>query len=256
MNTLKLKTNIVRNELSTATKKEMWLLYRQHYMTTEIDFYQQLKIYDRFSFFRTAGQLIGFIGIQIHRPILQQHTYLLLRFGSAIILEEYRGKGLLQLAILKLSRLYWREILEGRVLYWGNTCTYKSYLAFAKTATQFYPNYQQATPYALKDIIDFIGNYYFSKNYEKNHGIIKSHQRPLQDNSDRICYKYKEEPNIRFFSEINPRFDIGHGLITIAPMNWQNIIGLIKKVGKQHWRSILNSRSTNNGLFCTKLLIS
>ena len=256
INTLRLKTNIVPNELPTTTKKEMWLLYRQFYTTTEMDFYQELKVYDYFSFFRHAGQLIGFVGIQIHRPILKQGAYLLLRFGAAIILEKYREQGLIQIATLKLGGLYWREVLAGRVLCWGNTFTYKSYLAFAKTAEHFYPNHQEATPYVFKEIIDAIGEHYFPKHYEKNHGIVKNDQHPLQDNSYRICHKYKEEPNIRFFSEINPEFELGHGLITIAPMNWQNVISLLKKVSRHNWQSLLDLRNRRNGLFYAKLLIS
>ncbi|MFK7983096.1 MAG: hypothetical protein AB8G86_24165 [Saprospiraceae bacterium] len=45
----------------------------------------------------------------------------------------------------------------------------------------------------------------------------------------------KEDPNIRFFSEINPSYESGHGIITIAPMNWTNIISLLKK----NWMSLL-----------------
>ncbi len=256
INTLRIKTNILSNQLSTATKKEMWLLYQQCYTATYIDFYQQLALYDYFAFFRKADRIIGFMGIQIQRPILQQRTYLLIRLGSAIILEKYRGKGLLQLAVLKLSRLFWSDVLTGRVLCWGNTFTYKSYLTFAKTAAHFYPNYQQVTPYALKDMIDFIGHHYFSKNYEQHHGIVKNHQHPLQDNSDQICLKFKEDPNIRFFSEINPQFERRYGLITIAPMNWPNIINLIKKVVQQNWRSMLVPRNRNNMLFYAKSLVS
>lgn len=234
----------------------MWQLYRQFYATTEIDFYQQLKIYDYFSFFRCAGEIIGFIGIQAQRPTLKERSYLLLRFGEAIILEKYRGKGLLQLAALKLGGLYWRDVLAGRVLFWGNAFTYKSYLVFAKTAEHFYPNHQQATPYKVKDIMDFLGGHYFSERYEQHHGIVKNIVHPLQDNSYRICYKYKEEPNIRFFSEINPRYELGDGLITIAPMNWRNIISLLKKVGKHNWGRITERRNADNRVFYSKFLIT
>lgn len=242
---MKIKTTLQTNKkLPSAIKAEMWLLYQQFYVETEVDFYQKIKAFNYFSFFRIDGEMVGFMGIQTTRSTLNAQNYLLCRFGQAVILAPYQGKGLLQRAVLKFSGLFWKDVLAGRLVCWGNTITYKSYLVFAKTAEKFYPNYQQPTPYKFKDVIDFIGAHYFAATYEPSLGIVKQPTNTLRDNSNLICRKYKEDPNIRFFSEINPHYEAGHGIITVAPMNWTNIVCLLKK----NWASYLLARTQLTGM--------
>ena len=93
---MKIKTTLQNHQqLSSAVKAEMWLLYQQFYVETEVNFYQEIKAYNYFSFFSINGKMVGFMGIQTDRPTLNAHTYLLCRFGQAVILEPYQGKGLL-----------------------------------------------------------------------------------------------------------------------------------------------------------------
>ena len=254
---MKIKTTLQTNQkLSSAVKAEMWLLYQQFYAEMEINFYQKIKAYNYFSFFSVNGKMIGFMGIQTARPTLNTQTYLLCRFGQAVILEPYQGKGLLQRAVLKLSSLFWREVFAGKLICWGNAITYKSYLVFAKTAAQFYPNYRQPTPYNLKDVIDFIGTNYFATTYEASLGIVKQSTIPLRDNSNLICHKYKEDSNIRFFSEINPQYETGYGVITIALMNWTNIISLLKKSRTSLLSDIVSLNNRSHLADYTRLLVN
>lgn len=254
LNTSNIQITLKPANLTEAIQKEMYWLYRKFYRTSAMNFYQEIKSYDYCSLFRSGGQLIGFMGIQVQRTTLNGKVHLLFRLSEAIILEDFRGKGLLQKTMLKLGLLFWRTVLTGKVFCWANAYTYKSYLAFAKSVDQFYPNYQQATPYQIKDLMDVVGEQNFCGHYEAPHGVVRNNEFSLKDNSNWICYKYQAEPHIRFFSEVNPGYETGSGLITIAPLNLKNIGCLLKKIGRPFFFKSTKQGLMSRGLFSTGLL--
>lgn len=230
----KIKVSIQKNELTASTISEMWQLYQNCYNCDYPTFIRKLETCDYISFYKKAGQIVGFICIEAVRQRLQRRNYLLLRFGQVIIGKEHRGKSLIPITGAKLGRLFWKDFLFGHTFFWADALTFKSYLVFAKTLTEFYPSYRQPTPYSVKDLIDFIGTNRYGKDYNPALGTVYKHFKFVNDYTTEVQPKYIADKDIQFFTSVNARHREGHGLITIAPASLKNLSLLVKRYVKKY----------------------
>ena len=199
----KLSVTIQKNELSIATIHQMWQLYKDYYHSTYDTFVEQLTTYQYLSFFKQEEQLVGFACIETIRQPLHGRNYLFIRFGQAIIDPAFRGKALIPITAAKLSRLFWKDFLFGQAYFWANTLTYTSYLVFAKTLSSFYPSYKHPTPYAVKDLIDFIGLKQYGEDYNPALGTVHTSFKVVNDFTTEVQTKYLEDKDIQFFTSLN-----------------------------------------------------
>ena len=225
----KIKVSLYRNSFSESVILKMWDLYKASYEYAQTEFLTKITTYDYISFFKQEEEIVGFVGIKIDRPTLHGQDYLLIRFGQAVIQPQHRGKSLIPTTGLKLCQLLWKDILFRKVFFWADNLTYKSYLVFAKTVPEYYPSYQQSTPYLIKEVIDFIGQERYSTTYDKATGTVWKNRNLVNDVNCEVCFKYLQDPDINFFTKANPFYTKGHGLITITPMNRKNILVLIER---------------------------
>ncbi len=228
-NQKKITVTIQKNELRAATIYEMWTLYQNCYHCDYETFIKKLKTSNYISFYKQADKIIGFICIEAVRQELGGRNCLLLRFGQVMIDRAHRGKSLIPITGVKLFRLFWKDFLFGQTYFWADALTYKSYLVFAKTLTEFYPSYQQTTPYQVKEVIDFIGTTRYGKDYNPILGTVYKHFKFVNDFTTEVQTKYREDKDIQFFASVNARHEEGHGLITIAPASLKNLILLAKR---------------------------
>ncbi|NRB53245.1 MAG: hypothetical protein HRU41_36655 [Saprospiraceae bacterium] len=231
MKNTKIKVQIVSNDFSTATKEEMWTVYSKFYDYSKEYFMQRIHKNNYFSLYTVDGKIIGFTGLRIDRPRIQGRRHLLIYFGQTIIDHAYRGKSLIPTTGAKLCLRYLPEMLTSKTYFWADCLTYKAYLVFAKTLEQYYPSYKEALPSKTKTVIDFIGQRHYSGTYCSTTGTVRKDTVVVNDASTtRIPMKYRQDQDIQFFTQANPLFMEGHGLLTLGPVNFTNFGILMKRL--------------------------
>ena len=229
MKASKIKIEITTNELSEATKIEMWNLYQNYYNYSRDYFMKRIHSNNYFSIYRVGGKIIGFTGLRINRTSVEQQQYLMIYVGQTIIDKAFRGNALIPRTAVKLLLKYWKDLLLGRIYFWADSLTYKAYLVFAKTVPEFYPTYKKSTPKTVKSLLDFVGDEYYAEAYNPARCTVKKNTVFVNDTSTIIDQKVETDPDVLFFAEANPEYINGHGLLTITPMHSRNYIMTLKK---------------------------
>lgn len=230
MKNTKIKVQIVSNAFSTATKEEMWTVYSKYYDYSKDYFMQRINKNNYFSLYTFDSKIVGFTGLRIDRPRIKGKRHLLIYFGQTIIDKAYRGKSLIPTTGAKLCLRYFPEILTTKTYFWADCLTYKAYLVFAKTLEQYYPSYKEPLSSNAKAIIDFIGQKHYVDSYCSKTGTVRKETMVVHDTTTQIPMKYRQDPDILFYTQANPLFMEGHGVITLGPVNLTNFGILMKRL--------------------------
>ncbi len=192
---------------------------------------QRIHKNNYFSLYTANGKIIGFTGLRIDRPRIHGRRHLLIYFGQTIIDHAYRGKSLIPTTGAKLCLRYLPEMLTSKTYFWADCLTYKAYLVFAKTLEQYYPSCKEPLPNNAKSVIDFIGQQHYAETYCDATGTVRKEMVVVNDNSTTLIpMKYRQDEDIHFFTQANPLFMEGHGLITLGPVNLKNFSLLMKRL--------------------------
>lgn len=231
MKNAKIKVQIVSNEFSTSTKEEMWAVYAKYYDYSKEYFMQRLEKNNYFSLYTINGKIVGFTGLRIDRTEIKGKKRLLIYFGQTIIDKAYRGKSLIPTTGAKLCLRYLPEMLTSKTYFWADCLTYKAYLVFAKTLEQYYPSYKEPLSPDAKAVIDFIGQRHYAATYCAETGTVRKDTVVVNDaTTTHIPMKYRQDPDIHFYTQANPLFMEGHGMIALGPVNLTNFGILMKRL--------------------------
>lgn len=229
----KIVVDIVPTPLSTETREAMWALYHRFYHYDKVQFMQRINTNNYYSFYTTAGRVVGFTGLRINRTSLEGKKQFLIYFGQTVIDPAFRGQALIPRTAVKLCLKFWRSLLVSDLYFWADALTYKAYLVFAKTVPVMYPSWKCPTPVHIKSIIDHLGSIHYKANYCEASGTVIKESILVNDTTTHIPTKYRQDADIRFFTEANPRYVDGHGLLTITQMTRKNILALVYKCVKK-----------------------
>jgi RimJ/RimL family protein N-acetyltransferase len=229
MKKAKIQVTITTNELSEATKEEMWQVYHKYYHYSREYFMQRIHRNNYFSFYTIDGRIIGFTGLRINRTEVHDKECLMIYFGQTIIDQKYRGKALIPRTAVKLFLKYWKDLIRGRIYVWADALTYKAYLVFAKTLKEYYPTYRTVMPAHVKALINFVGDEYYGETFCRDTGTVQKDTVFVNDPTTRIDPRQETDQDVLFYAQSNPDYINGHGLITLAPMTGENYLYLIWK---------------------------
>lgn len=180
-----------------------------------------------------AGEMIGYIATQFFRQPVKGRLYPVFR-AEAGILPRFRGRhatvsfGLWEAALYKLRHPF------QRVFYLGMLVHPSSYHLIAKHFYRVYPSRFRATPPQMLELMAQFADAF---------GTARVDGDPLRRQVGWISREPPEEPihspgalaDAEFFTEQNPGYRLGHGLVTLVPLTFANIL-----VGV--WRFLLAQR--------------
>ena len=239
MSEQKIHASIVTNNFSEAIKEEMWSVYKNYYHYTKESFLARIEKNNYYSFYTRNGKIVGFTGLRISRAVIDGKKQLFIYFGQTVIDAGHRGKSLIPATGARLYLKFWREILSSDTYFWADALTYKAYLVFAKSLEEFYPNQQAENPEHIQKVIDHIGQENYGASYNIGLGTVCKDEILVNDPCVHIPLKYQNDPDIRFYTQANPGYTEGHGLITLAPLSGTNFMRLANRVMMKAVRAAL-----------------
>ena len=239
MKNSKIQASIVTNEFSGAVKEEMWSVYQNYYHYTKESFLGRIAKNNYYSFYTLNGKIVGFTGLRISRAVIDGKKHLFIYFGQTVIDTAHRGKSLIATTGARLYLKFWREILSSQTYFWADALTFKAYLVFTKSLEEFYPTRQQENPEHIQKVIDHIGRENYGASYNIGLGTVCKDQVLVNDPCVHIPLKYQDDPDIRFYTQANPGYTQGHGLIALAPLSGTNFIKLANRLMMKALKSSL-----------------
>ena len=235
---MRISIMIQENELSEKLKMEMWHLYQRYYAYSKQDFLKKMEKNNYYALYYYNDNLVGFTGLRINDIKIQRQNYFLLYFGQTVIDQSFRGQQLIQRTGTKLCLKFWNKLLFSKAIFWADTLTYKAYLVFAKSLQECYPSRKRQMPTQVEKVIDFIGDTHYPTSYNKKNRTVVKDINLVTDSTVQIKAQDRGDLDIQFFMKANPNYAIGHGLITLGPMNLTNLIFIMKNAINRVWKRI------------------
>ena len=223
------KVIISRGNFSPETIEYMWSLYQKYYAYSKESFVERMKKNNFFALYLVDGFLVGFTGLRINRTRINGKNRLFIYFGQTVIDKAHRGKSLIPLTGIKLCKMFFWDLLSSKAYFWADCLTYKAYLVFRKTLAECYPSQRQAMCPDTLAIRDYIGKTYYPDTYCPQSGTIYKSVNWVRDESVVIDPQKLKDADIRFFAEANPLHSQGHGLLTLAPISFPNLVLMMKR---------------------------
>ena len=233
---MKTKVLIRSNQFSVQEKEAMWGIYQHYYRYSKAYFMERLGQQDQFVLLKHGDQLVGFTGMKIRKVKIAGKWRRLIYFGQAVLHPSARGKSLLSAAAFLLCWKYWQDLLLGRICFWCDALSYKSYLLFAKSVESYYPSYQQQTPPAIDAVIQYIGESHYTDSFCRQTGTVQKPQNYLDDPTVLVCPQDLADPDISYYIRQNPGYQKGNGLITVAPITYKDLYMLAGRFLRKGWQ--------------------
>lgn len=122
----------------------------------------------------------------------------------------------------KYENFYWFLISKG----------YKTYRFLPAFFKSFYPNYKEAIPQEMQEIIHAFGEAFYKDEYNRQTGVIeyKIVKDCLKKGVADINEGRLKDKNIAFFVKINPFYQKGNDVICIAKLSKDNLRPRAKKL--------------------------
>ena len=230
----KIKTGIIEAHEALAYKEEMFDLYNQYYEVEKSSFYNRFQSNDFYAIYTRDEKVVGFTGFRLRSFQLEDEEVMTLYLGQTVMHRSCRGKSLLPRTCSMIFAQHFLKTPAMPIYCWCDSLTYKPFLLFSNSLKKSYPSRKEETPAKVKDLITQLGMHYYKDTFNPETGTVYKKNNIIDDPSAIITEEDRQKnPDIDFFAKANPGHANGHGLITIAPINFTNFLFLVKKCIKK-----------------------
>lgn len=237
-------------KLKSNKREEMWSVYHSFYHYSKDSFMIRFEKNTHYALYFSKNRLIGFTGLRIENPIINNKKRLLIYFGQTVVQPNFRGQSLFRRTGLRLLRKYFLSAVDSKIYFWADTLSYKAYLSFSKSVKTCYPSRNQPLTPEIQAVRNYLGDKYYGPKYCRKNGTIQKDRVLVNDHLVRVRPKALIDPDVKFFIQINPKHEIGNGLLTMAEFKPGDIVfALLRMVQKQHLRKIAQLRSMIKSYF-------
>lgn len=232
----KIKTGIIKANEAQAYQTEMWNLYSNYYDVDQSSFFSRFNSNDYYAIYTKNEKIVGFTGLRLRIFEIAGEEVMTLYLGQTVMHSDCRGRSLFPRTCSIIFAQHFLKNPTMPIYAWCDSLTYKPYLIFSNSLKKCYPSRKEATPPKVKELINKLGNHYYNDCFDPETGTVFK-QNNIIDDPTAIITKSDRQRNadIDFFANANPGHTNGHGLITIAPINFTNFLFLVKKCIKKQF---------------------
>ena len=225
---MKIHSSIISVEEALTLRFQMWELYRKYYSTDQQSFFDRFHNNDRYAIYWHNEKMIGFTAIRMRSMVVGLKKYMTFYLGQSVLLSDYRGQSLIPKTCVCLFIKHYIRNPFMPIYVWCDALTYKPYLLFANAFKNYYPAPMVEKNEVIAQLLRQIGDAYYSDSFDEETGTVRKATNVIADAHSSIYEKDLQNPAIRFFVEKNPKHNMGHGLLTLAPVSFKNMISLVK----------------------------
>jgi hypothetical protein len=244
-----LRTSVIAiKNVTSSIIREMYNLYEQYYAGVDfITFKNDLSEKNYVLILHSdEAEIKGFSTLEIIQFDIEGLAARALFSGDTIIHHSHWGTQALSTAWCHLAGelkaehpempLYWFLIVKG----------HRTYRYLPVFSHQFYPNYKMKTPASMQSIMDYLSHKKFAEAYQKELGTVcfKSSRGHLKEQWAEISPRHLKNPNVKYFMQLNPRYDQGEELVCLTELSEDNMRFIAKSMfqsGFQKTKSLITS---------------
>lgn len=220
-----------RAAVSLKERDEMYSLFEMYFSgTSRNQFEADLKEKESIFLLRDSlsGQIQGFSTSMRLSARIDGQDVVAFFSGDTIIAREYWGDSLLarlwsqtvfaEAALITaeqpLTRVYWYLICSG----------YRTFRFLPVFFREYWPNMNAPTPAHEQTILDTLGKQKFGSQYVEAAGVVRLHSpTPLRGGVSDITEQRLKDPQVAFFTRINPRHEMGDELACLTEITRSNL---------------------------------
>ncbi|MCK5099421.1 MAG: hypothetical protein KAR45_15035 [Desulfobacteraceae bacterium] len=223
--------------------EEMFSLYVPYHNVDKQFFIDRtINQFTKIVLFRNKHKIVGFCGIRYeHLKKFIKANVAAIYYGQMYIDKRFRGKFLIQKIGLMLAIKYKIMHPQTKIFMWGDTIGYKAYLLIIRSFPEAYPSPDYPITPEIKRVRDFLGQKYYSHNYNKELGVVYKSQNRIKDADAQIKSSDIEDPLIEYYTRINKHHKRGDGILVIIPVTFKNVICTIIKYMRLELKSSINN---------------
>lgn len=212
--------------LTAADREQMFSLHCSGFSNVRRDvFYGDLEQKDWVILLRDADKIVGFSTLQILRLEVGDRPRVFLFSGDTLVerahWQDSKLAGCFGHFMLRLiaqhpdAPLYWFLISKG----------YRTYRFLPVYFHRFYPAHDRETPPEYAALLRTVAAHKFNGAYDPESGLIRAGERGdrLNPTMCAIPAGRADDPHVRFFLAMNPRFSEGDELACIADISKDNL---------------------------------
>ncbi len=175
--------------------------------------------------------IVGFTILQFYQTQWHKRPVRIVYSGDTIVEKAHWGQQSLTFSCINRMGMHKKEQPE-IPLYWflivkGHR-TYKYLPAFVKS---FYPHWQDQQP-GLKALADFLAYEKFTDDFNLLTGVVEFTQPQgyLKQQYAFPSEQEKAKPAVKYFLQKNPNYTLGHELVCLCELTYQNLKPLTQRV--------------------------
>lgn len=228
-------------KIDTAAFEALWQLYSPHHNVEKLEFYERIyKKMDHITryFDKVTGELVGMTGVRHQDFKLSNGMKVYTVYnGMSFINPIYRGLHLLPQTLAFYGMRLKRKHLFGHIYLWSDAISYKPYVLMARSTRVFYPSRKRATPPHIAELIQLVGKKFYGESFDPEACVVRKESNRLKDYVAPITEVDLQDPDINFYTQKNPGYKNGDGLINVIPLTWLNMatsmMNAMRKSGKK-----------------------
>lgn len=220
---------MIKPTLTAEYLHDMWVLYSRYYDVDQRSFFYEMGTNDYYALYTNGEKIIGFTGFRYRKINTKHGTCQALQIGQTVMDKDFRDQSLVPRTCFSLFIKHYLRYPFRPLYTWCDAITFKPYLMFANEIENFYPSVKKETPPKIKSVLTQLGNHHYGVNYNSETNVVRKFQKTIDDDTTNISEKDLENLHIAFYNKQNPDHIHGNGFLVIAPINFRNMLFLIKK---------------------------
>lgn len=230
------QTGVLKASQTHRLRVKMLELYEGYYKVDRESFFKRFETNDYYAIYTSNEKLVGFTGFRMRTIDTPEGKVETLYIGQTVMDSNFRGHSMIPRTCVRLLMRHYLRRPFRPIYVWCDSLTFKPYLLFANSLKKFYPNRHADLPSKVKSILDQLGKHYYGEKYDSATGTVRKAANVISDPTATITVKDRQNPDIDFFARANANYQKGHGLLTIAPMDYKNFLFLTIKCIKKIMR--------------------
>lgn len=225
---------LAQSELSTTDRKNLLMLQQEYFdnVVPEV-FLSDLAEKDWIILIRDdQGKVHGFSTIQLIWLKLELINHLYLFSGDTIIREEVRNNQSLAVAFIHFMYSLLKQFPSNPIFWFLISKGYRTYRFLPMYFKEYFPVHDKSIPEYYQQALDTVALFKYGQQYHPKEHLIRYNEprdylNPLHA---QIPNGRLKDPDIEYFSRINPMFYKGEELTCIASIHASNFKPIISKI--------------------------
>ncbi|MDU0371997.1 hypothetical protein ACFPAF_16465 [Hymenobacter endophyticus] len=186
------------------------------------------------------GELVGYLALHTFRKVITGKRRQIFRMETGK-LPAYRGRDLTVLRVMARMLVHSLSGLRYESFFFASMVYPSSYAMAAKYAPRVWPTFTHAMPAETQALLYELADVFKLRKVSESAPLVRYVGWITREPGKKIVWNSAINPHAVYFTEQNPTYDQGHGLLTLVPASIWNICQAVVRFLAGRGRRLLRS---------------